>query len=380
MRHQRLLLILLISLLVLTGITVTNWWRQRQIAAQALLEARLSFFRTDWTPVEMITDQLTLRSLGAAFRQAAKVPATPPNQELPLYRLQLDFAGQCSHYLLTHDLRIFNHTLDGEVMLDSAAREALARHVDRLRQQQFGELLAWSEVSQLIPRYSTFSVTDLETGLTFKTQRRAGSRHADIQPLTKADTAVMKIIYAGAWSWNRRAAVVEYAGRRIAASMNGMPHGAGALVNGFPGHHCLHFFGSTTHATGNVDPVHQLMVQRAAGNLCEYLDQLPPEDLQILALEMAGQGDVAAISLLTHHSDTNQSALAGQIRDLRIWSKQVNPPVDGTQHGNYSISVLFHGDTREYRINVTVISRYFGYLGKWLVEPDYLQQLINAKG
>jgi len=108
-------------------------------------------------------------------------------------------------------------------------------------------------------------VTDVRTGISFKVQRRGGSKHADVQPLTAADTAKMKQLY-GQWSWGRRAILVTVNGRTMAASMNGMPHGAGAITgNNFPGHFCIHFLGSRTHGTNSLDPDHQYMVRVAAG-------------------------------------------------------------------------------------------------------------------
>ncbi|WNB92874.1 hypothetical protein [Bacillus sp. NEB1478] len=133
-----------------------------------------------------------------------------------------------------------------------------------------GEILKWNEVKELLPKGSTFKVIDLETGFYFNVQRRAGNRHADVQPLTKDDTAVLKHLYNGKWSWNRRAILIPVNGRMLAASMHGMPHGSGALPNGFPGHFCIHFLGSSTHRSRNVDPSHQLMILKAGGQLERY--------------------------------------------------------------------------------------------------------------
>ncbi|MGE5415958.1 MAG: hypothetical protein ACM3UZ_04215 [Acidobacteriota bacterium] len=131
---------------------------------------------------------------------------------------------------------------------------------------RFGELIAWPVVKNIFTMYSEAEVIDFETGKHFRVQRRAGSNHADVQPLTSDDTRVMKEIFQGKWTWERRAAVVVVGGRRIAASMNGQPHGAGAIKgNDFPGHFCLHFLGSKTHATGKVDIDHQKMVLKAGG-------------------------------------------------------------------------------------------------------------------
>lgn len=39
----------------------------------------------------------------------------------------------------------------------------------------YGEMITWEEVKEIIPRKSTFQVIDLETGMSFEVQRRAGS-------------------------------------------------------------------------------------------------------------------------------------------------------------------------------------------------------------
>ena len=141
------------------------------------------------------------------------------------------------------------------------------------------EMLPWEKVNGILPKYSKFTVLDLETGKMFKVQRRAGNRHADVQPLTSKDTKIMKEIYGGEWSWKRRAIIVIHHDQWIAASMHGMPHGAGALENNFPGHFCIHFYGSTTHGTKSMDLSHKLMILKAAGNLQEYVDSADPYEL-----------------------------------------------------------------------------------------------------
>ena len=67
-----------------------------------------------------------------------------------------------------------------------------------------GELINWSTANKLFSLYTKATITDVETGLNFQVQRRGGSLHADVQPLTKTDTATMKKIYGGSWSWNRK--------------------------------------------------------------------------------------------------------------------------------------------------------------------------------
>ncbi|MFT4415790.1 hypothetical protein ACLM5H_18180 [Fredinandcohnia humi] len=141
------------------------------------------------------------------------------------------------------------------------------------------EVLPWDIANQIIPNGKIFTVIDVETGLQFKVQRRAGKNHADVQPLSLEDTKIMKKIYNGRWSWNRRAIITFVDGEMIAASMHGMPHGAGAIKNGFPGHFCIHFLGSTTHRSGKIDTIHTLMILKAGGKIEDYLNELDPYEL-----------------------------------------------------------------------------------------------------
>src|SRR4051794_22075014 len=63
------------------------------------------------------------------------------------------------------------------------------------------EMLPWEKVNNIIPNKTTFTIIDVETGLSFRVQRRAGKQHVDVQPLTKEDTQIMKKIYHNKWSW-----------------------------------------------------------------------------------------------------------------------------------------------------------------------------------
>ena len=118
--------------------------------------------------------------------------------------------------------------------------------------------------SRRMPNGATFMVKDVLTGRTFSAQRLYGANHTDAEPLTKKDTATLLSVYGGHYSWNRRPVLIKYNGRVYAASMNGMPHG-NALIkdNNWPGHFCIHFYGSKTHGTKKVDPGHQEAVKRA---------------------------------------------------------------------------------------------------------------------
>lgn len=130
---------------------------------------------------------------------------------------------------------------------------------------QHAELVAWADVNYLFAKGMQARVIDCQTGLSFNVRRLYGSKHADVEPLTTTDTNTLKQIYSGSWSWSRRPVIVEVAGRRIAASINGMPHGNCSIKNnGFPGHFCVHFLNSATHTSGKPDPQHQQAVIAAS--------------------------------------------------------------------------------------------------------------------
>jgi hypothetical protein len=189
------------------------------------------------------------------------------------------------------------------------------------------EKLPWEQVNQKLPRYSKFIVEDLETGKKFKVQRRAGSRHADVQPLTSKDTKIMKAIYNGKWSWKRRAIIVHSKEKKIAASMHGMPHGAGALKNNFPGHFCIHFYGSTTHRTNFMDLSHKLMILKSAGELEHFLVKSNPYDLANAYLAGLKQQD-QKIASLTSVQDLNWEDVLSEVENITVNRMAILPVED----------------------------------------------------
>ena len=130
-------------------------------------------------------------------------------------------------------------------------------------------------------------VYDIDTGRSFNIKRTFGVNHADCETLTKEDSRIMKEIFGGCWTWNRRAVILTVDGIKIPASMIGMPHagldsapalsyvhgrsggfGSGTNLdsikgNGINGHFCVHLLGSRTHAGNKLEPQHQAMVKKA---------------------------------------------------------------------------------------------------------------------
>ncbi len=204
--------------------------------------------------------------------------------------LTLNRNGEHLTFLVDQAGNLYDEKTLEIIYLQEHIKSELRNYVHSLRSKHYGQMIEWDNASTLIPKQAKFKVIDLETGLSFNVQRRAGSKHADVQPLTKEDTAIMKQIYNGAWSWRRKAIIVQTEDQRLAASMHGMPHGGDGIPdNDFSGHFCIHFTGSSTHGSGNVDPEHQLMVYKAAGKLVDYFNEASPyqiADAFLIALNL----------------------------------------------------------------------------------------------
>lgn len=155
---------------------------------------------------------------------------------------------------------------------------------------QYGELLDWwTEAQYVFYTGAVAKVTDFNTGRSFYMKRTTGANHADCETLTSEDTKIMKEIFGNSWQWVNRPVIIEISGRKLAASMAGMPHAgldsypANANIssrsggygyglnldyvkgNNMDGHFDVHFLNSTTHNTGLIDENHQLKVRIAAG-------------------------------------------------------------------------------------------------------------------
>lgn len=179
--------------------------------------------------------------------------------------------------------------------------EAIARRVReksaRLssRRDDAVGIVPWEEVNRLFPRGATARVWDVLTRRSFMVWRFQGTYHADVEPLTRADTAVLLAACGGRWTAERRPALVEIGGRLIAASMYPYPHGReGIHDNGFNGQFCLHFLGSRIHKSGRVDPTHQASILRAAQAYNSWRGAPADKSATAAAEQAPAAGDPAA--------------------------------------------------------------------------------------
>jgi len=245
---------------------------------------------------------------------------------------------------------------------------------------QRGEFLSWEEVDKIFYRYANATVVDVETGLSFRVQRRGGTYHADVQPLTARDTAIMKVIYNGQWSWQRKAVVVEVGNRRIAGSMNGMPHGAGAIRgNDFNGHFCIHFRGSKVHQSGNENLAHQMMIWKSAGRFKQMISGMGPEEVIEVFFTALDQHDVGlALKTLHEPNDLKKALLKSLVAEIsRVQVQRIcsEGRVPGTYRVYLTVRYREAGDVEKKIVLKLVDHKNNG----WRVAAEGLDDLLNRK-
>ena len=137
-------------------------------------------------------------------------------------------------------------------------------------------------------RSNTVTLTDVDTGRSFKVKIQSVGNHADVEPATSGDTAVLCSLYGVSSAsqlesknkYQRRAMVVTSANGKYQAigSIYAIPHGNDTVSgNNFDGQFCLHFKNSKTHGTDTVDTDekgHQAMISAAQS----YLDGRKNDD------------------------------------------------------------------------------------------------------
>ena len=150
------------------------------------------------------------------------------------------------------------------------------------------ELADWndSDIQKIFYKGCVATVTDVKTGVSFQVKRWSGGSHADVEPLTAADTAAICRIYGVSdasqitekKNYQRRSILVTVAGHSYAASMYGVPHNAdeGNTIknNNYNGQFCIHFTNSSTHGTKKVDSDHQKAIQTAYTDAVTTLSQM----------------------------------------------------------------------------------------------------------
>ncbi len=113
--------------------------------------------------------------------------------------------------------------------------------------KRVGKLVDWFlDGKYLIKRNNVFTVTDVATGLQIRFKMMGGMNHADVEPVTSAETAKLKKLFSE-WDWTPRPVVIYHKGINFAASLSGMPHSYDTVKNGVDGHFDLYLHNSKNH-------------------------------------------------------------------------------------------------------------------------------------
>lgn len=132
-------------------------------------------------------------------------------------------------------------------------------------------------IQQLWPKGANYKIYDVKTGIVWWAHRWSGGYHADIEPLTAADTARLCRMYGVSKAsdinykdhWHRRPSLVTIGNRTFACSLDGVPHNPdGDTIddNDMIGQVCLHFTNSKGHESGKVSETHQEAIEYAYKN------------------------------------------------------------------------------------------------------------------
>ncbi|ATW24064.1 LysM peptidoglycan-binding domain-containing protein [Candidatus Formimonas warabiya] len=137
---------------------------------------------------------------------------------------------------------------------------------DGLKKEGKGEFLPWNWARWVYNNGAIATIIDWKTGKKFQVRYLGGSNHADSEPLTAQDTAVMASLYPNGWSWGTRPILLKVGSRTLAASIAGMPHDVETIYdNNFTGHFDVYFYNSTSHNTNEIQTNHQANILQAAG-------------------------------------------------------------------------------------------------------------------
>ena len=101
----------------------------------------------------------------------------------------------------------------------------------------------YTEIRSRCRTYPYATVYDYNTGLSWKVHMFSIGAHADSEPMTAADTAIMNQAFGGKTTWTPKPVwVVMSDGRVYMASTHNVPHEVQHNTsNNFPGHLCIHF-------------------------------------------------------------------------------------------------------------------------------------------
>lgn len=157
---------------------------------------------------------------------------------------------------------LFTHRVQRE---DIAAKIPIGKQLSG-QASLTGELTEWSTVKEMLTVGSSYTVTDYNTGVSFSVVYTGGEGHAEVECKSAADTEIYREAFGGEYNYSKRPVIVTIGTSKVAASLQGQPHGEDTIAsNDMNGHACLYFSSSYSHVASLPDVEHQAQVYKAAG-------------------------------------------------------------------------------------------------------------------
>lgn len=224
------------------------------------------------TLAKLMIGSMLVATIPLMTREASAAAATKPTIEYVSHRVatgESAWSISVAYGIPMHELLRVNRLPRGVELKEGQELRIPIHHIPitPTTSPKHGEYLDWwTEAQYVFSIGKVATVTDVETGISFQVKRTIGANHADCEPLTAKDAAIIKKVWGGRYRWTERAVIVAVDGRKIAASMASEPHGVEYIKdNHFPGHFDIHFAGSTRHKDGLVNHKHQAQIKVAAG-------------------------------------------------------------------------------------------------------------------
>ena len=134
------------------------------------------------------------------------------------------------------------------------------------------QLLHWfNDVKPTLKNGQNLIAYDPETGISWTLRIMSRGNHADVEPLTAADTAAMFEAFGNKESWGPKVVYVKLPDGRSIASTHNVAHGGQTISgNNFDGQNCVHFLRDMDECKQN-DPDYGVQNQNAIRNAWKKL-------------------------------------------------------------------------------------------------------------
>jgi len=342
-----------------------------------LQQVEISFYWPEYKAKIAITDKKALKDFIEKYEQGEDRPGLL-REEDKYYEMVLKYKKGEKILYLDKNLNLYNPQ-STNYKYSPYVVSFLTKTIYDLESAFFGKTINWWDFTEKFPKGASVKVRDIITGETFTIKRYGGLTHADVEPASEHDTEVLKRIY-GNWSWKRRGVVVYLGNERYAASINGMPHGAGRIYdNEFRGHFCLHLEDSKVHKSWRVDPGHQLMIHKAAGKLPEFLDEASPEDLTGYMVAAVVSEDFLPIRYTSANPPDEElwKMLVEQIRFIQVNSLDEMAVNDDEYKVSADITIYRANSADFYRKTMDVVFTRDSFRNSWRLNFETLGPLLN---